>query len=67
LTAALEAWCSGLTCSPVKAETAGSNPVASAQYEVSALGGEQNDTAVESIPRPFCLLARIDVATTNVR
>jgi hypothetical protein len=25
-----EAWCSGLTCSPVKAETAGSNPVASA-------------------------------------
>src|SRR3954469_18487188 len=27
----LEAWCSGLTCSPVKAETAGSNPVASAE------------------------------------
>ncbi len=27
----LEAWCSGLTCSPVKAETAGSNPVASAR------------------------------------
>ena len=26
---AVEAWCSGLTCSPVKAETAGSNPVAS--------------------------------------
>ena len=26
-----EAWCSGLTCSPVKAETAGSNPVASAE------------------------------------
>src|SRR5918995_2630987 len=26
----LEAWCSGLTCSPVKAEIAGSNPVASA-------------------------------------
>jgi DNA-binding NarL/FixJ family response regulator len=25
-----EAWCSGLTCSPVKAEIAGSNPVASA-------------------------------------
>src|SRR5688572_25798015 len=25
----LEAWCSGLTCSPVKAEIAGSNPVAS--------------------------------------
>src|SRR5690606_12970359 len=27
----LEAWCSGLTCSPVKAEIAGSNPVASAR------------------------------------
>ena len=27
---AMEAWCSGLTCGPVKAETAGSNPVASA-------------------------------------
>jgi hypothetical protein len=27
----LEAWCSGLTCSPVKAEIAGSNPVASAE------------------------------------
>jgi hypothetical protein len=26
----LEAWCSGLTCGPVKAEIAGSNPVASA-------------------------------------
>ena len=26
----MEAWCSGLTCGPVKAETAGSNPVASA-------------------------------------
>ena len=25
-----EAWCSGLTCGPVTAETAGSNPVASA-------------------------------------
>ena len=25
-----EAWCSGLTCGPVKAEIAGSNPVASA-------------------------------------
>ena len=24
------AWCSGLTCGPVKAETAGSNPVAPA-------------------------------------
>ena len=24
-------WCSGLTCSPVKAETAGSNPLASAE------------------------------------
>jgi hypothetical protein len=28
----LEAWCSGLTCGPVKAEIAGSNPVASARY-----------------------------------
>src|SRR5690606_15129268 len=27
----VEAWCSGLTCSPVKAEIAGSNPVASAR------------------------------------
>ena len=27
----MEAWCSGLTCSPVKAEIAGSNPVASAR------------------------------------
>ena len=27
-----EAWCSGLTCGPVKAEIAGSNPVASAPY-----------------------------------
>ena len=27
---ALEVWCSGLTCSPVKAEIAGSNPVTSA-------------------------------------
>ncbi len=26
----LEAWCSGLTCVPVKDEIAGSNPVASA-------------------------------------
>jgi hypothetical protein len=26
----MEAWCSGLTCGPVKAEIAGSNPVASA-------------------------------------
>ncbi len=25
----VEAWCSGLTCFPVKEETAGSNPVAS--------------------------------------
>jgi hypothetical protein len=25
------AWCSGLTCGPVKAETAGSNPVAPAR------------------------------------
>jgi hypothetical protein len=25
------AWCSGLTCGPVKAETAGSNPVAPAK------------------------------------
>lgn len=25
------AWCSGQTCGPVKAETAGSNPVAPAQ------------------------------------
>ncbi|MEA2573329.1 MAG: hypothetical protein QOH93_627 [Chloroflexia bacterium] len=33
----LEAWCSGLTCSPVKAETAGSNPVASA-LTTSTLG-----------------------------
>ncbi len=29
--AQMEAWCSGLTCSPVKAEIAGSNPVASAR------------------------------------
>lgn len=28
---AMEAWCSGLTCGPVKAEIAGSNPVASAE------------------------------------
>ena len=28
----VEAWCSGLTCSPVKAEIAGSNPVASAHF-----------------------------------
>jgi len=35
----LEAWCSGLTCSPVKAETAGSNPVASARqhFQVSQI------------------------------
>ena len=30
----MEAWCSGLTCGPVKAEIAGSNPVASALTKV---------------------------------
>src|SRR6476620_6522121 len=35
----LEAWCSGLTCSPVKAETAGSNPVASAKSRTAQPGG----------------------------
>ena len=34
-----EAWCSGLTCGPVTAETAGSNPVASANFcEGSSVG-----------------------------
>jgi hypothetical protein len=30
-----EVWCSGLTCSPVKAEIAGSNPVTSAGWILS--------------------------------
>ena len=33
VTGLLEVWCSGLTCSPVKAEIAGSNPVTSAQKQ----------------------------------
>ncbi len=32
----MEVWCSGLTCSPVKAEIAGSNPVTSARSEPTA-------------------------------
>ncbi len=31
------AWCSGLTCGPVKAEIAGSNPVAPAKKTVKAV------------------------------
>lgn len=37
----LEAWCSGLTCCPVKAEIAGSNPVASAEIWRRPMGWRQ--------------------------
>jgi hypothetical protein len=37
LSTSLGAWCSGLTCGPVKAETAGSNPVAPAKERLSAI------------------------------
>lgn len=33
LLVALDPWCSGLTCGPVKAEIAGSNPVGSANFK----------------------------------
>src|SRR5438874_9665591 len=36
----VEAWCSGLTCSPVKAEIAGSNPVASVPSAEHSLAAE---------------------------
>jgi hypothetical protein len=54
----LEAWCSGLTCSPVKAETAGSNPVASAhtssRLTIPSLPRRMAAVpAVEITPRPF--------------
>ena len=44
-----EAWCSGLTCGPVKAEIAGSNPVASAIFllghgAIAQLGERVNRT-----------------------
>jgi hypothetical protein len=38
----MEAWCSGLTCSPVKAEIAGSNPVASARFTCQACSWHTN-------------------------
>ncbi len=54
-----EAWCSGLTCSPVKAEIAGSNPVASAgpYLESDCLIQRNTSPAVVAVkPRPFFVL-----------
>ena len=43
------AWCSGLTCGPVKAETAGSNPVAPAVTTsfLSTQKGEESQSRLE--------------------
>jgi hypothetical protein len=48
-----EAWCSGLTCRPVKPEIAGSNPVASAtDIIIFSLGAELDNSAGQ--PARFC-------------
>ena len=64
----LEAWCSGLTCSPVKAEIAGSNPVASAtasfRREPDGSGSRRRDAspAVARPPGQICTPDRPPVA-----
>ncbi len=42
-------WCSGLTCGPVKAEIAGSNPVGAAENNIDPIESRNENTHSDSL------------------